>query len=308
MHHPVAIVIPTLNAGADLEPLLAAVQRQTIPATIIAVDSGSTDGTIERLTRAGARVLSVAPDAFNHGDTRNYGLSRASGEFAVLLVQDAVPATDTWLAELIAPFADPSIAGTYGRQQPRQHASRLTAHYLSTWAAARSEPRICGPLDRELFNRMTPAQRHEACAFDNVCSCVRLSVWRRFPFRRTPIAEDLHWAAEVLLAGHRIAYAPAAVVSHSHDRPVRYELQRTYLVHQQLQQIFGLSTIPGASSLVRSIASTLPVHLRIAATEPRARARAMLRGAALAAALPLAQYLGARSAREGRELLRVRGV
>jgi rhamnosyltransferase len=253
-------------------------------------------------------VLSVAPDAFNHGDTRNYGLSRASGEFAVLLVQDAVPATDTWLAELIAPFANPSIAGTYGRQQPRQHASRLTAHYLSTWAAARSEPRICGPLDRELFNRMTPAQRHEACAFDNVCSCVRLSVWRRFPFRRTPIAEDLHWAAEVLLAGHRIAYAPAAVVSHSHDRPVRYELQRTYLVHQQLQQIFGLSTIPGASSLVRSIASTLPVHLRIAATEPRARARAMLRGAALAAALPLAQYLGARSAREGRELLRVRGV
>ena len=155
---------------------------------------------------------------------------------------------------------------------------------------------------------MTPAQRHEACAFDNVCSCVRLSVWRRHPFLRTPIAEDLHWAAEVLLAGHRIAYAPAAVVWHSHDRPVRYELQRTYLVHQQLQQIFGLSTIPRASSLVRSIVSTLPTHLRIAATEPEARARAMLRGAALAAALPLGQYLGARSSREGRELLRVRGV
>ena len=308
MHHGVSIVIPTLNAGPGLGALLDALQRQSIPATIIAVDSGSTDGTLERLARGGARVVAIAPDSFNHGDTRNLGLTHAAGELAVLLVQDAVPATDTWLAELIAPFADPSVAGSYGRQQARPGASRLTAHYLATWAAARPEPRISGPLDRELFGRMTPAQRHEACVFDNVCSCVRLSVWRKHQFRRTPIAEDLHWAAEVLLAGHRIAYAPAALVWHSHDRPVRYELQRTYLVHQQLQQIFGLSTIPRASSLVRSIAATLPTHLRIAATEPQSRARAMLKGAALAAALPLGQYLGARSSREGRELLRVRGV
>jgi rhamnosyltransferase len=308
MHDRVSIVIPTLNAGPSLAALLDAVQRQTIPATIIAIDSGSTDGTLERLSRAGACVVTIAPDTFNHGDTRNLGLAQAVGELAVLLVQDAVPATDTWLEELIAPFGDRSVAGSYGRQQARPDASRLTAHYLGTWAAARPEPRTSGPLDRELFRRMTPAQRHEACVFDNVCSCVRRSVWEKYPFLRTPIAEDLHWAAEVLLAGHRIAYAPAAVVWHSHDRPVRYELQRTYLVHQQLQQIFGLSTVPRASSLLRSIAATLPTHLRIAATEPQSRARAMLKGAALAAALPLGQYLGARSAREGRELLRVRGV
>jgi len=308
MQGRVSIVIPTLNAGPGLEALLAALQRQTIPATIIAVDSGSTDGTLEQLAHAGARVVAIAPDAFNHGDTRNLALTQAVGELAVLMVQDALPATDTWLAELIAPFADPLVAGSYGRQQPRADASRLTAHYLGTWAAARPEARISGPLDRELFNRMTPAERHQACVFDNVCSCVRLSVWREHPFRRTPIAEDLHWAAAVLLDGHRIAYAPAALVWHSHDRPVRYELQRTYLVHQQLQQIFGLSTIPRASSLLRSIAVTLPTHLRIAATEPQSRARAMLKGAALAAALPLGQYLGARSSREGRELLHVRGV
>src|SRR5687767_8621007 len=142
MHERVSIVIPTLNAGPGMEPLLAALQRQTIPATTIAVDSGSTDGTLERLARAGARVVPIAPDTFNHGDTRNLGLAQAAGELAVLLVQDAVPATDTWLAELIAPFAEPSVAGSYGRQQARPDASRLTAHYLATWAAARPAPRI----------------------------------------------------------------------------------------------------------------------------------------------------------------------
>jgi hypothetical protein len=112
-----------------------------------------------------------------------------------------------------------------------------------------------------------------------------------------------------MLAGHRLAYVPDAVVWHSHDRPVRYELDRTYLVHQQLQQLFGLCTVPTASSLLRSVAKTLPLHVRLAATEPRGRrAHALVRGAGLAVAFPLGQYLGARSAREGRELLSVRRV
>jgi rhamnosyltransferase len=151
---------------------------------------------------------------------------------------------------------------------------------------------------------MSPAERHLTCAFDNVCACIRLSVWRAHPFRPTPIAEDLEWAREVLLAGHKIAYVPNAVVRHSHERSARYELQRTYLVHQRLQAMFGLSTVPTIGSLLRSVASTVPVHVRLASGEPRGRGRALLRGAALAVALPLGQYLGARSAREGRTLLR----
>jgi hypothetical protein len=57
------------------------------------------------------------------------------------------------------------------------------------------------------------------------------------------------------------------------------------------------------------VAKTLPLHVRLAATEPRGRrAHALVRGAGLAVAFPLGQYLGARSAREGRELLSVRRV
>jgi glycosyltransferase involved in cell wall biosynthesis len=307
----VSIVIPTLNAGALLERLLAAVEAQDarMERELIAVDSGSTDGTLDRLRAYGATVRTMGVGEFNHGTTRNAALSAASGDVAVLLVQDAVPASTDWLRNLIEPLQTGDVAGCFARQVPWPDASRLTAHYLSSWVAAQPSPRIAGPLTNAGFSAMRPSERHSVCAFDNVCSCIRMDVWRKHPFRRTPIAEDLHWAAEVMLAGYRLAYAANAVVWHSHDRSVRYELDRTYLVHQQLQQLFGLSTIPTAASLVRSVARTLPLHVRLAAGEPGGRrARELVRGAGLAVALPLGQYLGARSAREGRELLTVRRV
>jgi rhamnosyltransferase len=307
----VAIVIPTLNAGERIDELLSALAEQDggIEQELIAVDSGSSDGTIDRLRAAGGRVLEVSPAAFNHGETRNLALDHVSAELAVLLVQDAVPASRQWLTALIRPLLDDAgIAGSFGRQCPWPDASRLTSYYLSQWIGAQPSDRTVGPLDRTMFNRMSPADRHSICAFDNVCSCIRLSVWRRHRFRRTPIAEDLEWAREVLLAGHKLAYVADAPVWHSHERTAGYELRRTYLVHQRLQTLFGLSTIPTMPALVRAVASTIPVHVRLTASDRGPRRRAWLRGAALAVALPLGQYLGARSAREGRELLKTRGV
>jgi rhamnosyltransferase len=307
----VSIVIPTRNAGPTLDAVLSAIAAQDgdFHPEIVAIDSGSTDDTLQRLREARAMVLTVPGDGFNHGATRNQALAQATGEFAVLLVQDAVPISRSWLASLIAPLlSDPLMAGTFARQVPAQRASQVTAHYLEQWVAAQPRPRTVGPLSAEAFNRMTPADRHSACAFDNVCSCVRLTVWREHPFKPTPIAEDLEWAREVLLAGHKLAYVPEAVVQHSHERPVKYELERAYLVHQRLQELFGLTTVPTLMAFVRAIATAVPVNARLAAREPSGRARAVLRAAALGVAQPLGQYLGARASREGREFLHPRGI
>ena len=302
----VSIVIPTHNGGPTLGRLLASIASQTAAFDweVLAVDSGSTDGTLDILRTHGAAVTSVPQSAFDHGGTRNLALARARGDFAVLIVQDAVPANPEWLAQLAGPLVhDPQLAGTFARQQPWPDASRLTAHYLERWVACKPAARTAPPLTAAAFQAMTPAERHLACAFDNVCSCIRMSVWREHPFSPTPIAEDLEWARVVLTAGYRLAYVPSAVVWHSHERPVRYELHRTYRVHQRLQTLFGLSTVPTIPALVRAICTTLPLHVRLAAAERRRRTRALARGAGLAVALPLGQYLGARSAREGRELL-----
>jgi rhamnosyltransferase len=307
----ISVVIPTRNGGPRLGLVLDAIAAQDGPLRpeVVAIDSGSTDGTIQRLQAYGAHVLTVPAARFNHGHTRNQALSVARGDYAILLVQDAVPASRGWLSALIEPLRrDASIAGTFARQVPANDASRVTRHYLSNWIAAQPDARIVGPLTDEGFARMSPRDRHSACAFDNVCSCIRLSVWRNHPFAATPIAEDLQWARDVLCAGYKLAYVPDAVVCHSHERSIRYELQRTYLVHQRLHDLFGLATVPTLRSLIRAVSASIPANARIALDEPQHRLRALVRGAALGIAQPLGQYLGARSARERRELLRINGI
>jgi len=286
----VSIVIPTHDGGATVGPLLDAIARQRIdiPVEIVVVDSSSTDGSDAMLRRRADVFISVRPDAFNHGLTRNLGISRSRGDAVVLTVQDAVPDADDWLSNLVAPLgADDRIAGAFARQIPRPHASPLARRHLERWVAASTTPRTTTLSGIDEFNALTPLQRLDRCAFDNVCACVRRSVWQRHPFRDVPIAEDLAWAKEVLLAGHRIAFVPDAVVVHSHDRPSQYEFDRTRLLHGELYRLFGLQTIRSLPALASSIAATIAEHARL---EPG------VRGFQLAVAWPLGQYLGARAA------------
>jgi rhamnosyltransferase len=281
-----------------LPPVVDAIraQRADFAFEIVAVDSSSTDGS-EAFLRTGVdRFVSIPAAMFNHGLTRNLGVQYARGEFVVMLVQDAEPGSERWLHELVQPLiADSTVAGAFARQQPRDGASALTLEYASRWIAATREPRLVSVTAHD-YQRLAPSARLEACAFDNVCSCIRRGVWLQHPFRATTIAEDLEWAREVLLAGWRIAYVPSAVVLHSHDRSVAYELARTRAAHQRLAALFDLQTIPTIALLARAIGSSIPLHVRRALSDLVSPSR-VLRALGLAVAWPLGQYLGGRDDR-----------
>jgi rhamnosyltransferase len=191
---------------------------------------------------------------------------------------------------------------------PRPGASALTRHYLREWLAAAAEPRIASLSGEQELAALAPIERYRRCVFDNVSSAIRRSVWETHPFPETPIAEDVEWARTVLLAGHRLAYVPDAVVEHSHERSARYELWRTYLVHQRLRTLFGLRTVPTPLHLAAGVARNLVSHLKCVASEGALLSPQGPRAVALAVAFPLGQYLGALSADTGRRLLRPRGV
>jgi rhamnosyltransferase len=224
------------------------------------------------------------------------------------MVQDAIPVDDQWLGALVDPLRrEPGLAATFARQIPAGDASPLTRYYLSRWIAAASEPRrvfVNSPVEYEAWS---PMERFEQSALDNVCAAIRRSVWTSIPFRATPIAEDLEWAREALLAGHGIAYVPDAVVEHSHERSAWYELKRTWVLHQQLHRLFGLRTIPTTAGLARAISSSLALHRR-ELSEAGAPLTAQLRGVALAVAWPVGQFLGGWTAASGHSGWRPRGV
>ena len=309
----VSLVLVTRNGGLVFKEVLEAIrgQQTDFRVEVLGIDSGSTDRTAELLRQFGARVYSIRPAEFNHGLTRNLGILESRGEFIVLLVQDAVPTSPRWLANLVAPVAaSHDLAGSYARQIPRPDASPLTTYYLREWVATSDLPRTARVESVEAFERMGPMERFLCCVFDNVCSCIRRSVWERFPFRKTDIAEDLEWAHDVLRAGYGIAYAPDAVVMHSHERSARYELMRTYLVHKRLRALFDVALIPNVRKLAYAMATTPPLHARevMRAYGWRTRPRDLARALALGVAFPLGQYLGARATDTGRDFLRASGV
>jgi rhamnosyltransferase len=309
----VSILLLTRNGGATLGELLERVRAQVVDCRveIVAMDSSSSDDTLDTLKRHGVRAFSIPQSEFNHGSTRNRGIEHTRGQFVVLLVQDALPADEHWLSRLVAPLVeDQTLAGTYARQIPRPDASPLTRFYLERWVAASETPRTSRIPDRHAFDALPAVEKFITCVFDDVCSCVRRDVWTRFPFSPARIAEDVQWARDVLLAGYGIAFVPSSAVVHSHDRSARYELMRTYMIHQRLRELFGMAMIPTVGALVRSIATTIPTHARYALPAGSATSwhRTVPRAMALAVAFPLGQYLGARSADRGREYLRVTGV
>jgi rhamnosyltransferase len=308
----VSIVIPTLNGVETLPEVLFRIRAQRFDGEveIVAVDSGSTDGTWELLEREADRLVRIRPHEFNHGRTRNLGIEHASGALIVLLVQDALPGDDRWLEQLTAPLrADPTVAAAYARQQPRAGASQITSAALGRYQAASRAPRRVRFASRRELEALSPLERLDACTFDNVCSCLRREVWLHHPFPEVAIAEDVLWAVEVLRTGHGIAYVPEAFVFHSHERGARYEFWRTALCHRALGTAFGLRTVPGARDLLRGIASSTVEHLAQAAREPRTRRLSELaRGVGLAVAWPLGQFVGGLAAERGWDWLKARGV
>ena len=119
----VSAVIPTLNGAATLPALLGALAREIAArrglTEIVAIDSGSRDGTLELLGRSGARVLDLGGGPFGHGSARNRAAAAASGEVLLFLTQDVEPCGDGWLPPLLAAFDDQAVAGAFGRQVPR---------------------------------------------------------------------------------------------------------------------------------------------------------------------------------------------
>ena len=205
----VSIVVPTRNGAATLPALLDAIGVQTDPAPreLIVVDSGSTDGTLAccrpRPTTSSKSRRAVQP--------RHVAQPRRRARFGplvVLTVQDALP--------LSARLADPPArAAAHDERRGRRlrapgaasRRQRRDARPARRWVASQTAPRVT-PLDLATFARLAPPDRLRRCAFDNVCAAIRRSVWETIPFQATPIAEDLEWSRNVLLAGHAIAYAP----------------------------------------------------------------------------------------------------
>ena len=129
----ISVVIPVKDGGLDLVRCLEAIARQQVDdqVEIVVIDSGSSDGSVERARRLGARVHEIRPEEFSHGGARNLGAELARGDILVFTSQDAYATDEVWLASLVAPLRDRNeVAGVYGRQLPHDEAIPSERYFL----------------------------------------------------------------------------------------------------------------------------------------------------------------------------------
>ena len=245
-----SLVIPTWNGGPLLGRVLEAVDRQphAVDLERIAIDSGSTDGSVETLLKHGFDVEHIPQREFSHGGTRDRAIEKARGDVVVLLTQDALPADEQWLDALLSAYADPSVGAAYCKQIPRDDCNPFIAHRIAEWTAGRSEKVVQKACTREEFEGLEPMQRLQRCAYDNVAGSVRRAAWTEHRFGHHPFGEDVAFGKKLILGGWDIVFEPGAAVVHSHNRSPQAEGKRIFCDHANLRGLFGVHLTPSHQS------------------------------------------------------------
>lgn len=251
----VSVIIPTLNAGPEFALLLERLRAQSLPPLeIIVVDTSSSDGTPEAARAAGCKVITVTPETFDHGGTRNFAARHASGDALLFMTQDALPCDDRLLEELAGSLADPEVAYAYARQVARPEADELERMSREFNYPDRSLRKTRDDLDRMGIKTFF-------CS--NVCAAIRAEMFLSMGgfVQPTRFNEDLFLAARCVLKGYTIAYNAQAKVLHSHNYSAAQQFKRFFdngaSMREQEWILPYTSVGKEGSRLVRAQAQTL---------------------------------------------------
>jgi rhamnosyltransferase len=251
----ISVVIPVKNEAAKIAACLDGILQQTVQVReIIVVDSGSTDGTLEILARyPEVRTIRIDPADFNHGETRNLGVRAATGDWVVMTVGDARAASTMWIEHLLEGVVDDQVVAVCGSQAVPHERDKNPVEWFRPVTAPRLK-RVEFASARE-FDELSPAEKLEACGWDDVTSLYRHDVLRSIPFQRTVYGEDALWAKDALRAGRALVYNPAALVYHYHTETPDFSFRRTLSTMYLRFRAFGyLHHEPGlAVPMLRSV-------------------------------------------------------
>ena len=240
------IVVPTYNPGSQVwAHWISSLAQQTHqPDQVFVVDSSSTDGTPALSQAAGFKVITIEPQSFNHGGTRQWALDQALAHqkqapaLVMYLTQDALLAHPEATSQLLSAFQDEKVAAAFGRQIPHSKAPWLEAH-----ARHYNYPET----SRTVSLQDKQSLGLKVCFFSDAFAAYRIDALQKqggFP-KLVPLGEDTFVAGKLLLSGHSLRYEASASVYHSHQYNGLQDFQRMFdtgVFHAQnpwLQASFG---------------------------------------------------------------------
>jgi GT2 family glycosyltransferase len=145
-------------------------------------------------------ILHIQPEEFTFGRSLNLGIQSAQSEYVIIASAHVYPVYPDWIDKLLAPFADPKVALTYGKQRGNQATRFSEQQVFAQWFPDHPQPR----------------QAHPFC--NNANAAIRRRLWEQRPYDEALTGlEDLDWARWAMEQGHAITYVPEAEVIHVHN-------------------------------------------------------------------------------------------
>ena len=260
----VDVVIPAYKPGKKFSRLLKMLERQTWPVGKVIVmnteKSFWNDHGFEGI--GNLEVHHLTKEEFDHGDTRNRGMKLSRADIVVFMTDDAVPADEHLIEELVKAFAQRGPEGeavimAYARQLPDKDCA-LAERYTRSFNYP-EESCVKTKADLKRLGIKTFFASNVCCAYD------REKFWFQGGFiRRTIFNEDMIFAGmAVLQDDYAVAYAAEARVIHSHNYNCRQQFKRNFdLAVSQADHPEIFNGIRSESEGIRLVKSTARFLIR----------------------------------------------
>ena len=219
----VDVLIPVYRPDGKLTELLKRLKMQNYPIHRVILMNTEEKHFPTELTGIWDRVevYHLAKEEFDHGGTRDRGVRMSTADLVVCMTQDAMPADETLIEELVKPFDDPKVWAAYARQLPNGDCREVEKYTRSFNYPEQSMVKTKEDLDRLGIKTFF-------CS--NVCAA-----WRREKYlelggfvKHTIFNEDMILAGTMIKQGGKIAYCAKAKVIHSHNYSAFQQFHRNF--------------------------------------------------------------------------------
>lgn len=249
------VIIPTYKPGTSLNKLIKKIATQHYGVNnIILVNTEESEFNDEVVGEYdNVEIHHISKTEFNHGLTRNYGVSFSKADIVIFMTQDAMPVDKYLIDELLRPFEDGDVYLTYARQLPNKK-----CNYVEKYIRSFNYP------DEDIVKSKDDIERMgiKTIFCSDVCSAYRRDKFIELGmFPKTNFNEDTFFAYKVINAGKKVYYASSATVIHSHNYSYIQQFKRNFEIGKSQKEFaYVFENIKAESEGIRMVKSAI-IHL-----------------------------------------------
>lgn len=219
----VDVVIPSYRPDEKFSRLVKKLQEQEYPiGTIFVINTkaGRFPKEVEQMEKV--KVSHIERREFDHGATRDMGMQMSKAEIVVFMTQDAVPADEYVIGNLVKVLEEDEMTGaTYARQL-----AASDCNYIEKYTRKFNYPENSRIKSKEDLQEM--GIKTFFCS--NVCAAYKRNIYEKAGgfCKKTIFNEDMILAGHMINAGYKVAYVAEARVIHSHNYTGMQQFHRNF--------------------------------------------------------------------------------